>query len=175
MLSSEYPLVKGRQAVAIAWEWEHTARVQVMHSERSWRHIPESEWDGDQTPLATQSSSQMRSPSPYLSGEEQLTRSPAPCWESECIDPCSLPATSTRGQGNPRCGAQRGRRNAGVGRTKWKSGPALDLTPPSSPSPPRPPPNNSYSIDLSVSSRALGQWHLPICCSLNALKGAPWK
>ena len=47
MLSSEYPLVEGRQAVAMAREQECKERVQVMCSEKSCRHIPESEWDWD--------------------------------------------------------------------------------------------------------------------------------
>ena len=142
----------GRQ-VAMAWEWEHRERAQVMHSRRSCRHILESDWERDWTPLVPQSSGQRRFPSPYLSGEEQLAGSPAPCLGPKHKDPFSSPVTSSRGWGAWRHGAWRDKRNPGVGRHKWKSGPAMDLTSLSSPSPPRPLPNGGYLVDSSVNSR----------------------
>ena len=134
-----------------------------MHSKRSCRHILESDWERDQTPLAPESSGWRKFPSPYLSGKEQLTRSPTPCLGPKHEDPFLSLVTSTRGQGTWRDGAQRGRRNPGVGRPKQRSGPTLDLTPPSSPSPSRPPPNGRYLTDLSVNSRI--SWSMVTSCS----------
>ena len=151
ILSIEYPLVKGRQAVAMAWEQECKEKVHGMHSEKSCRHIPEVEWDWDWNSLVPWSSG-WRSPSQYLSGGTAKWK-PALCLGSEHKDPCPLLATFNRGHGSWRCSAQMGGWTCGVGRPKQKSRPVLDPTPPSSSSPPRPQTNGGYLMDLSVNSR----------------------
>ena len=102
MLSSEYPLVEGRQAVAMAQEKEHKERAWVKHSEKSHRHIREAEWDWGRThwSLGHQEGDLYL----HICLGEQLTRNPTPCLGSKCKDLCSLLATFTRGHSSQRHG-----------------------------------------------------------------------